>query len=281
MRDHQPLDLAVLAEHVDRAPVGEPRNHEAGQTGERPLIGHRRREQLARLGDERGPLSSGALGLVEPRPLEREGRLAREGDLHLPASLAEIHVLAEREADHADDTTLERERQDGQGVSVLAPPAKHGEELVPLVLRAEEERLPGPGDVRHRQLCGDREPSPFPQHGLVVAALGEQLDGLAVLAHDADRPGPRLCGAQPLSQHRVEDLLRGQRLCQTLADALETVGAIGGVGKRFRAHVFALSPDDVHETETTGRRCMALTWPRRDCTCVQPGSMGPGLESET
>src|SRR5207302_10263488 len=108
------------------------------------LVGHRRREQLARLGDEGEPFASGALGLVEPRSLEREGRLARERDLHLPAALAEIHVLAEREADHADDATLQRERQDGQGVPVLAPPAKQGEELVPLVLRAEEERLPGP-----------------------------------------------------------------------------------------------------------------------------------------
>jgi hypothetical protein len=74
----------------------------------------------------------------------------------------------------------------------------------------------------------------------VVAALGEELDRLAVFADDADRAGACLGCPQPLGQDGVEDLLRRDRLGEALTDPLQPVRAIGGVLKGLRTQHVAL-----------------------------------------
>jgi len=142
VRDHQPLDLAVLAEHVDRTPVREGRNRELHQARERLLELQRRREQLARLGDEREALASGSLCLVQAGALERERRLAGQSDLHLPPALAERHVLAEREPEHADDPAFEDERQDRERVAVLALAHERRESVLRSAMELMKSGLP-------------------------------------------------------------------------------------------------------------------------------------------
>src|SRR5947207_14943105 len=104
-------------------------------------------------------------------------------------------------------------------MAVPAATLEVGEERVARLQRLEEQRVPGADDVRHRQLGRDREAAPLLEDRALVAALGEQLDPLAVLAYDPDRAGARLGCPQPFGQDRVEDLLRRQRLGQAAGDA--------------------------------------------------------------
>ena len=207
VRYGEALDLAVLAGHVDRAPVGKPRHSEAGDACERPVVREGGGEQRARLCDEGQPPARRALGLVQAGAFECLRGLAREGDLHLAALGREDHVLPEREPEDSLQAAFERERQHRERVTVTAV-GQIREEVVSLFPRRQEERLAGANDVRHREVVCHREACPFLHHRPLVAPLGEKLDELAVVGDDADRARPCLGGAQALRENRVQHLLR-------------------------------------------------------------------------
>ena len=236
VRDREPLDLPVGADDVDRAPVGEARDAELRDLAERVVVVERRREQLARLREEGHPLAQRLLGRVQARAGERLRRLPCERQLHLAALGLEEDVAVERERHRAEHATLDRERHDDERVPVLALVRERGVALVALLHRREEERLAGADHVRHRHLGLEREARPAGHRRRVVAPLGEQLDGGAVLAEDADRAGAGLGGLDAFGQDRVEHLLRRDRLGQELGDALESSRSVGGFAALGRAH---------------------------------------------
>ena len=207
VRYGEALDPAILAGHVDRAPVGEPRHGEASDACERLVVLEGRREQRARLCDEGQPLARRAFGLVQASAFECLRGLAREGDLHLAALGREDHVLPEREPENSLQTAFKRERQHRERVSVT-PVGQIREEVVPLFPRRQEEGLAGADDVRHRQVVCHREASPFLHHRPLVAPLGEELDELPVVRDDPNRARSCLGGAKALREDRVKHFLR-------------------------------------------------------------------------
>ena len=221
MGNRETHDLAVLAGHVDRAPVGEPGHRELGQLPERSVVVERGGEQLARLGEERHPPAQRLLLGIEARAGERLRSLPGKRHLHLAALEPELDLGAERERHRTEDASLDGERENHERGAVLALLRELGEELVALGDGRDEQRLAGSHDVRHRQPGGDGEVLPVLHDRALVALLGEQLDPLAVLAEHSDRPGPRFGGADSLGQDRVEHLARRDRLGEQLGDPLE------------------------------------------------------------
>jgi hypothetical protein len=236
VRHREPLDLAVRAEHVDCAPVGQRRHAEPGELAQRAVVVERGREQLARLGEERHPLAQRLLGFVEPRAGERLRGLPRERQLHLPAVGVELDVLVERQRHAAEDAALHCEGHDDECMPALAPVCEIREEPVAFLQRRDEKRLAGADHLRHGQLGVDRERGPAGHDRLVVAALRKQFDVLAVRAQDADRAGTRLGRAHTLGQDGVEHLLRRDCFREELRHALEPPGAIGSLGVLGGAH---------------------------------------------
>ena len=236
VRDREPLDLAVRADHVDRAPVGKARDAQLRDLPEGVVVVERRGEQLARLGEKGHPLPQRLLGRIEPRAGQRLGGLARERQLHLAALRLELEVAVERERHRAEDAAFDRERDDHDRVALLALPGQGGIARVSLLDGRNEERLAGPDHLRHRHVGREREALPPDHHRGVVPALGEQLDVGAVLAEDADRAGAGFGGLHALGQDRVQYLLRRDRLRQQLRDALESSRSVGDLAALGRGH---------------------------------------------
>ena len=235
----EPLDLAVRPDHVDRAPVGEARDAELRDLPEGVVVVERRGEQLARLGEEGHPLAQRLLGRIEARARKRLGGLARERQLHLAALRLELEVAVERERHRAEDAALDRERDDHERVALLSLRRQRRDSAR---FAPARDAMKSGSPVRITSDIGTSAASgklcPPDHHRGVVAPLGEQLDGDAVLAEHADRTGASLGGLHALGQDRVQHLLRSDRLRQELRDALESSRSVGGfaaLGGRHRS----------------------------------------------
>ena len=77
--DRDVAQLAVLADELDAAPVGEARDREVGELAQGVVRVEGGGEQRARVGEKRQPLGGLALRLVQARPLERVRGLLRGG----------------------------------------------------------------------------------------------------------------------------------------------------------------------------------------------------------
>ena len=200
--DADVADLAVV-EHVDRAPVGEPRHRELDELGERVLQVERLREHDAGLGQERERLLALAvLGEVEER---------RDGRDDLAAGIA--HGLgAERDdaaravgADHVDlavGRRLARERAvDELGVRPgdRALRRAGAEQLLRALVREQQLARRGLGDDHaERQLAHERgEPLALAVRLLVERAVVERERDAArdLRRRAASCPGPAACGS--------------------------------------------------------------------------------------
>ena len=145
--------------------------------------------------------------------------------------LAETHVLAEGERDHAQQPVVEPQRQHRDRVAVPALSSRLGKSLLRSARDSQEERLAAPkrGDVRHGQLGLDRELARLLEDRVAVAALCEQRDRAAVLAQEPDRARAGLGRPEPFGEDRVEHLLRRERSREPPGDALKAVCPVGGL----------------------------------------------------
>ena len=120
MGDDDLLDLPrLLDQHRDRAPVGEQRHRELGETLERPLELERRGEQRSRLAEEGEPLAQRLLGRREPGSLEGERRLPSERDLERAVRAREPLIGREGEDEPTDRAALAHERKAHESVTRL------------------------------------------------------------------------------------------------------------------------------------------------------------------
>ena len=229
MCDHELLDLArLLDEHRDRAPVGKLRHRELGKTLEGSVELERRGEQRRRLGKEREPLAQPLLGRGEPSAFEGERSLAPERDLQRAALGGEVLVGREGEDEAADRPALADERDAHEPVSGLRAPDELRIALVSLRLRSDEDALAGAHRLREREVAGDREAAKRLDPLQVVAARGDHLEPLAVVAQRRDQPAAGLGCSHALGQDRVEHFLRraGSREC--VGDTLLTRRRVEG-----------------------------------------------------
>ncbi len=127
VRDGEPAQPAVGVHHVDGAPVGQPRDGELSDGGQRRPIVQRRRQHLAHVGQEADLFARGlgvaarlALGLPEPCALERLGAEPRERQNEVAIFGGEPAVVLELKLDRADRAAL-RDEGNGYGGATSEP----------------------------------------------------------------------------------------------------------------------------------------------------------------
>jgi hypothetical protein len=159
VRGRQPADAVVRFEHVHRAEVGEPRDHQARHLRQRRLVVQRRGEHAAGLGQEGRPplggfrLPAPALRFLEqPRVLEGDAGLIGEdlGQADLLGTELPPRLVGDQE--HADDAVLDdhRHRQRRPRVARLQVRAQ--------LRRQRDPRVPQHVGTGHRAALASREP---------------------------------------------------------------------------------------------------------------------------
>ena len=235
VRDCHALDLPLLVEDVDRAPVGEPRDRDLGQPSQRLLVVERRRKQLARLGEERHPCFRDLQRFVEARALECLRGLTREGELQSAAVSVEVLVGREGERQAADRPALDDERQAHERVRPLARRTERGVPLQPVLLGAKEDRFARSHGFRKRKVAGNRKLRPALDQARSVTPLRDDLERLPVLAQQRDQAGARLRRRHALGQDGVQHLRRSDRHRQRLGRMLQprrgSRGALRGLAR--------------------------------------------------
>ncbi len=98
----EPLDLALVADDVDHAPVGERRNDERRDVRERRLVVQRRRELLAGFGDQAAALGKPLLLLVHRGRPDRGGGEVRDCSSSAEVGVVEVPRPASVEDDRSD-----------------------------------------------------------------------------------------------------------------------------------------------------------------------------------
>ncbi len=233
VRHRQALDLPAF-DDVDGAPVGEARDREPRNRGERLLVVERRREQRAGLGEERDPLLRLPLGLVERRLVHRERDPVGDQLEEARVLRREVrHLLRPgvHDADHAlpDD---ERDRDDRPDPAQ----AKRGAHELDLVQVVDQERQPARSDASGEALAeGNRlrgldlrlaEPGRGADRELRERLVGEEDDAGVGVHHAHDLVEQRV---EQVRQRRVRErdlrhlgelLERGRRRLRRLARAL-------------------------------------------------------------
>ncbi len=116
MRDRDPAHLAVLAEHVDHAPVAELRYRQPGEVAQRRLVVEGGGEERAHVGEEAaapllglGARAGAALLLVEAGVLDAEPDPIGHHLEQLRIFLAEVARLEGAHVEHADPPPLEED----------------------------------------------------------------------------------------------------------------------------------------------------------------------------
>ena len=201
MRDRQPLD-ALIAEDVDRAPIGELRHRQLSQPRERGPVIERGGEQRTGLGEEREPLAQGLFCRVQASPLERLRDLTADRGQRLEQSLVELADRAAEELDHPEPIAMgnqekaHRRMQPGRhrrrGAREVAVPG-HVDDIGGPARRPDPPRQPLAG--RKRSLL-----APSGELGETAAADRPHPgadEAVTLLVHPPERP---VLPAHPLAQ---------------------------------------------------------------------------------
>ena len=120
----------------------------------------------------------------------------------------ELLVGREGEDEPADRASFTHQRHAHEPVPRLRAADQLRVALVPLRLGADEDALAGPHRLRERKVPADGEAPERLDEPQVVAARGDHVEPLAVVAQRRDQPAASLRCAHAFGEHGIEDFLR-------------------------------------------------------------------------
>ena len=186
MRGRKTANGTVFGEYVDRAPIGQSRHHELGDTSQRVLVVEGRREQRARLAKKREPLLGGMLCLERPGVIERESDSVGDQLEQANILLSEVLLSLRAHMCDADHPILDDERDRDQRLDTVL--AENGADQVDLAQVVDE-----PGIARRRDATGEtlaQRNRHRLAHLVLVKADGDAHDQtLTGLVEEEDRGG--------------------------------------------------------------------------------------------
>ncbi len=230
VRNRKPLELRpVVAEHVDRTPVREPRHRQPGDLAQGLSIVTRRGQHLAGLREKAHPPPQLLFRREQPGSIERLRHLPRERQFEPTPLRVELLVLVERERQATERPAVDDQRQADERVRAPTLPGERRELLVAFRRRTDEHRLAAQHRARERQVVTQLEALPLAHRLLVEAPPGDDLEPLAPVVEQRDQPCSCARGRHPRAGDGIENLLGIPRPRELLRQCLEAIGLVEGV----------------------------------------------------
>ena len=157
--------------------------------------------------------------LVQPRALERVGRLVGERGEERTVAGHEAAGRAVAEDERGEHAPAERDRDDDHRLERTGDRRSQLRIALPVVERLQVHGLAGPQPVADGSVDVEREPAPRGHRGVLEAAVVAHLD---LVAHEeGERPGRRVEALDGLADHDLADLVGRARRRQRRGHALQ------------------------------------------------------------